>query len=776
MPEQGAPEQARAPQPPYRNLRVWAESFDLALDIFQVTRTLTGLEARTMTKRLIDSSSRMPVAVARGQASGSATEFIRCLHEGLSEMSELETHLLMCGQLGYLSVDQVRSFETRLMEIRRMTRGLIRRLRLPGQGARPPAKQVAETGSALLLAILVSAILGTIGVIYLQIATTEMRIAGRARDRDQLLAVAESGTLAVKAWFDTPVSGDPSDPAAVRHLFLGRFDLRDPAAFDRTRRLLDTDGDPSTSPVAADGSPGREFYRQGREILAGFPHLDLFGKPYRGSVATALMGPPEGPDIVLQDRAGVIDLLDEINAVLFPRQEETGRIERIEISGPQMEIAGPPAARLGVATVQVTAAKCRPMTIEAGVPVLAPSARCEGRAIVRMGLAEIPAGAPEGPLESCGDITATGSLRARWGRVTAEGDLRLSAPADELDSSVASGFPYASLSRHIQGMTSGDALADWLGDADPSVEDPWLNVVAGGRLIGYEGLPDQPFPYDLSRAIDRDHSNLFQRVAGVTCAAFDYDVWKRIALSGGPGGRGAHYLSFDSATGLFRENGSGPARSVRDWTDRQMGIFFFDTTDGERPNPGNLTPPIVISGGTWGTAGVIYLNAASFRADGAAGSPRVVLPPGEPFDDGNHDGLRDSAEPFVNLRYATEIGSGTSAGEFFKEIAAGSSVVAASPDGESYAVTTTLDRDGRGLPILAPVNLMGVLYTSGAFIAEGDAVYYGSVLAGGNVTQPSAPSDTPIILFDERLNTGLWPPPEIAVPRTFLTFWQTSRP
>ena len=68
-------------------------------------------------------------------------------------------------------------------------------------------------------------------------------------------------------------------------------------------------------------------------------------------------------------------------------------------------------------------------------------------------------------------------------------------------------------------------------------------------------------------------------------------------------------------------------------------------------------------------------------------------------------------------------------------------MAATSPDGETYALTTTLDRDDRGLPILAPVNLMGVLYTSGEFIAEGDAVYYGSVVASGNVTQISPLAD-----------------------------------
>lgn len=773
---QESPGKEEAPGPPYRGLKVWVEAFDLALDIFQMTRGMAGPEPRAMGRALIDSSSRVPVAVARGQSSGSATQFIRCLHEALSELAALETHLLLCAETGHVTPDRVEACAGRIRRIRLLASGLIRRLRFAG--APPAAAPAREKGSALLLAILVAAALGAVGLVFLQVGTIHHRIAARVRDRDQLLNVAESGALAVKRWFDAPITGAPSDPSTARRLFLGALDLRDPGPFDRTRRLLDLDGDPLTPPVAADGSPGRELYRQGREIEPGLPHLDLFHKPFRGSRELALLGPEEGPDLILEDSPGVVDLLDRMNAELFPRQDLTGRVERIEIYAPPT-VAGPapPEARLGIATVKVTAARYRRLAREGGVTVAPPGSEATGRAVVRMGLAEIPLGRPpRGPLESCGDLEATGRLNARWGPVLAAGDVRLAPLPADLHETVASGFPYQSPYRHIEGPGSGDDLAGWLADPDPSVEDPWLLVAAGGDIAGMEAGADQPLPFDPGAPIDSDHSNLFQRAGGVGCAAFDYEVWKSVATAALAGDRRVHYFSFDAASGLFRERGRGPERSVRDWTHGREGLFFFDTVDGSRPRPGNLTPPVLVSGGDWSAAGMIFLNAESLEIDGARGARRLVLPPGEPFVDGDGDGLYDPGELFVNLGYPTLLGAAGPAGEFRKDSGAVQSLSAESAQGETYSVSTTLQRDARGLPLEAEVNFAGLIVNSGDIVAQGRAVFHGSLVAGRSVTQRSPGADTPEIYYDPRIREGAWPPAEIAMPRTFVTFWQTLRP
>jgi hypothetical protein len=215
---------------------------------------------------------------------------------------------------------------------------------------------------------------------------------------------------------------------------------------------------------------------------------------------------------------------------------------------------------------------------------------------------------------------------------------------------------------------------------------------------------------------------------------------------------------------------------VRDWTHNRHGLFFFDTADGRPPDGSNLTPPVQIEGGAWSVAGFLYLNAASLVIDGAAGLTRVVIPPGEPYDDRDGNRRHDSTEGFVNLRYALGADTGTPADEFHRQALAEEAAEAAGADGERYAARTTLWRDAAGLPLEVPVNLFGILYNAGDIAAEGNAVHYGSLVAGGSFTQSTSGADSPVVLFDQRIALGTWPPPEIRIPRTVVTFWQTQRP
>src|SRR5262245_16038553 len=127
-------------------------------------------------------------------------------------------------------------------------------------------RQVAvrrERGSALLITMLVMVILTLLGLSYLFMADTENLIAQNQRDTDQLLFVAEGGERMVKAWFDRPVFGMPSDPNSIRFKFLNTYDFRDSTKYDRTQRVFDHDGDPNTPDVTADGSTGKPYHRQG---------------------------------------------------------------------------------------------------------------------------------------------------------------------------------------------------------------------------------------------------------------------------------------------------------------------------------------------------------------------------------------------------------------------------------------------------------------------------------------------------------------------------------
>ena len=102
---------------------------------------------------------------------------------------------------------------------------------------------------------------------------------------------------------------------------------------------------------------------------------------------------------------------------------------------------------------------------------------------------------------------------------------------------------------------------------------------------------------------------------------------------------------------------------------------------------------------------------------------------------------------------------------------------ATSTNGVSYSYTTLPNaRDPQGVPFTASVTYQGVLFVQGRFQATGNMKVFGSVVTKGGMQTSGGGQTTgsPQVLFDERLIKGDWPPPELQLPRTTVTFWQTD--
>src|SRR4029079_13122535 len=133
-------------------------------------------------------------------------------------------------------------------------------------------------------------------------------------------------------------------------------------------------------------------------------------------------------------------------------------------------------------------------------------------------------------------------------------------------------------------------------------------------------LGDDPYEAGIPQGATPGSLSHLQAGQPVSCIEMPYDVWKAVATSGEGDVR---YFTWSSGTS-FKENGFGTAQTFESLTDDQTGLFFFDTKDGVAPYTAsgtpppadsylNLTPKIVINGGTWGVRGFVYLNAASFQ-------------------------------------------------------------------------------------------------------------------------------------------------------------------
>jgi four helix bundle protein len=111
----------------HRDLEVWGKSMNLVTDVYRITKHFPNEEMYGLTNQMRRAAVSIPSNIAEGAARGSGKEFERFLHISLGSLSELETQLLIAGNLNYL--DNVDGVLKEIETIRKLTKGLINYLR-----------------------------------------------------------------------------------------------------------------------------------------------------------------------------------------------------------------------------------------------------------------------------------------------------------------------------------------------------------------------------------------------------------------------------------------------------------------------------------------------------------------------------------------------------------------------------------------------------------------------------------------------------------------------
>lgn len=620
------------------------------------------------------------------------------------------------------------------------------------QTIQPP--QRSERGSALIISILITVILSLLGISYLMMAQTESTIAENERNAAMALYVAEAGARLAVNWFN-----DPSTTTG--------YLVPTTAQVSRTLRLLDTDNDPSTARLlAASGDATKPLYKDAAVTLS-----PLFDRPYRSALGETFLGIETGTDADPSNATRGPDLvvdashLTTINNALFPNFPSASlraRVSRIEIYAPPIVSIGGAPTRMGIATVKVI-----------GGVFLYPGTAEERQIATRVVKAvvnELPLPGPSGPIQTCGSLDMTGALAIHWGTGTSAGSMTLGAAA--LDNKMPTGAPYAVNDPFAYYSNGADNLAAWAAahgtGAGDMIDDPWFRFVAGGALSFAATTDAQPMPFLSGGAVwpgstSTDHSNLFQNTP-MNCPTFDYNQWKAIAQSGVK-----NTFYFKHSGGInYKLDGTGTAQSFEQWSTGRTGVMFFDSASATDPNGGGALAPDLSPTAGWYAAGVMYLNAGRFTTNGIASSgvPRFIVPPGEPGD----------GSGFVNLEYATSFGGNIRVkdGVSYSRVQNSTTQEWFCTDYSDCAGNVqsgTPLRDNLGRPFNDNVAWYGVFYTNGEVEFQGNANYYGSLVAKGSVVSSSG---TPGFYFDERIVKGNWPPKEMNLPRVVISAWQTD--
>ena len=128
------------PAASYQDLVVWQRAMDLTREIYKLASHLPKEESYALSDQMRKAAVSIPSNIAEGKERGSAKEFVTFLAIARGSRAELETQLLICVKVGYLTETDILQARKLLKEIGRMLNTLITKLKTTLQTAQNAAQ------------------------------------------------------------------------------------------------------------------------------------------------------------------------------------------------------------------------------------------------------------------------------------------------------------------------------------------------------------------------------------------------------------------------------------------------------------------------------------------------------------------------------------------------------------------------------------------------------------------------------------------------------------
>jgi four helix bundle protein len=107
----------------FKNLKVWQKAVDLAISVYELTKSFPSEEKFGITSQMRRSSVSIPSNIAEGTARNSSKAFSNCLDISLGESFELETQAIIANRVGILGEKQFIQFSDEVSEVQKMIIG-----------------------------------------------------------------------------------------------------------------------------------------------------------------------------------------------------------------------------------------------------------------------------------------------------------------------------------------------------------------------------------------------------------------------------------------------------------------------------------------------------------------------------------------------------------------------------------------------------------------------------------------------------------------------------
>ena len=104
----------------YKQLKIWKRSFQLAIDIYQLTNKFPKSEKYNLTAQLRRAATSISSNIAEGASKHTSTDFVRFLYQAYGSLKEVESLLMLSKELKYVLVRDFQPLAKEIDEIARM--------------------------------------------------------------------------------------------------------------------------------------------------------------------------------------------------------------------------------------------------------------------------------------------------------------------------------------------------------------------------------------------------------------------------------------------------------------------------------------------------------------------------------------------------------------------------------------------------------------------------------------------------------------------------------
>ena len=91
----------------FKELKVWQKAYQLCLEIYRVTKKFPREEIYGLTSQIRRSAVSVPSNIAEGYGRKTKGEYIQALYIAYGSNCELETQIMLSGDLGYIETQNL---------------------------------------------------------------------------------------------------------------------------------------------------------------------------------------------------------------------------------------------------------------------------------------------------------------------------------------------------------------------------------------------------------------------------------------------------------------------------------------------------------------------------------------------------------------------------------------------------------------------------------------------------------------------------------------------